>query len=102
MSPGLWPVWRLSGGAPRSPTPLVDLKAFSHAVPQLLVRKGFRSMCSLPLLSRDRVIGCLNLASSRTSLCEQDLEFLSQVAGQIALAVDNAVAYQEIHRLKID
>ncbi|ODT43617.1 MAG: Fis family transcriptional regulator [Nitrospira sp. SCN 59-13] len=80
---------------------LLELKAFSHAVPQLLVSKGFRSMCSLPLLSRDRVIGCLNLASHHEhAFGEQDVEFLSQVAGQIALAVDNAVAYQEIHTLK--
>ncbi|MCS6328210.1 MAG: sigma 54-interacting transcriptional regulator [Nitrospira sp.] len=80
---------------------LPDLKAFSHAVPQLLVMKGFQSMCSLPLLSRDRVIGCLNLASHQEqAFSEQDVEFLSQVAGQIALAVDNALAYQEIHTLK--
>ena len=78
-----------------------DLKAFSHAVPQLLVMKGFHSMCSLPLLSRDRVIGCLNLASRQEqAFGEQDVEFLSQVAGQIALAVDNALAYQEITELK--
>lgn len=78
-----------------------DLTAFSHAVPQLLVMKGFQSMCSLPLLSRDRVIGCLNLASRHEqAFSEQDVEFLSQVAGQIALAVDNALAYQEIHTLK--
>ena len=80
---------------------LPDLKAFAHAVPQLLVMKGFQSMCSLPLLSRDRVIGCLNLASHQEqAFSEQDVEFLSQVAGQIALAVDNALAYQEIHTLK--
>jgi formate hydrogenlyase transcriptional activator len=80
---------------------LSDLKAFAHAVPQLLVMKGFQSMCSLPLLSRDRVIGCLNLASHQEqAFSEQDVEFLSQVAGQIALAVDNALAYQEIHTLK--
>jgi len=80
---------------------LPDLKAFSHAVPQLLVRKGFHSMCSLPLLSHDRVIGCLNLASRQEqAFGEQDVEFLSQVAGQIALAVDNALAYQEITGLK--
>ncbi len=80
---------------------LLELKAFSHDVPQLLVRKGFRSMCSLPLLSRDRVIGCLNLASRQEqAFGEQDVEFLSQVAGQIALAVDNALAYQEITELK--
>ena len=78
-----------------------DLKAFSHAVPQLLVMKGFHSMCSLPLLSHDRVIGCLNLASRQEqAFGEQDVEFLSQVAGQIALAVDNALAYQEITELK--
>ncbi|MGB4887053.1 MAG: sigma 54-interacting transcriptional regulator, partial [Nitrospira sp.] len=78
-----------------------DLTAFSHAVPQLLVMKGFHSMCSLPLLSQDRVIGCLNLASRQEqAFGEQDVEFLSQVAGQIALAVDNALAYQEITELK--
>ena len=78
-----------------------DLTAFSHAVPQLLVMKGFHSMCSLPLLSHDRVIGCLNLASRQEqAFGEQDVEFLSQVAGQIALAVDNALAYQEITELK--
>ncbi len=80
---------------------LLSLSAFSHPVPQLLIRKGFRSMCSLPLLSRDRVIGCLNLASRQEhAFSEQDVEFLSQVAGQITLAVDNALAYQEITDLK--
>jgi formate hydrogenlyase transcriptional activator len=80
---------------------LPDLKAFSHPVPQLLVMKGFHSMCSLPLLSHDRVLGCLNLASRQEqAFGEQAVEFLSQVAGQIALAVDNALAYQEITELK--
>ncbi len=80
---------------------LHGMQAFSHPVTKLLVEKGFRSNCSLPLLSRDRVIGCLNLASHQEqAFSEQDVEFLSQVAGQIALAVDNALAYQEIHTLK--
>lgn len=79
----------------------LELQAFPHAVPQLLVTKGFHSMCSLPLLSHDRVIGCLNLASRQEqAFGEQDIAFLSQVAGQIALAVDNALAYQEITELK--
>ena len=77
------------------------MQAFSHPVTQLLVERGFQSNCSLPLLSRDRVIGCLNLASRQEqAFVEQDIEFLSQVAGQIALAVDNALAYQEITELK--
>lgn len=77
------------------------MQAFSHPVTKLLVAKGFQSNCSLPLLSRDRVIGCLNLASRQErAFSEQDVEFLSQVAGQIALAVENALAYQEITELK--
>jgi formate hydrogenlyase transcriptional activator len=79
----------------------LELKALSHPVPRLLVTKGFHSMCSLPLLSHDRVIGCLNLATRQEqAFGEQNIEFLSQVAGQIALAVDNALAYQEITGLK--
>ncbi|ULA62819.1 MAG: Formate hydrogenlyase transcriptional activator [Nitrospira sp.] len=78
-----------------------ELKAFSHAVTQLLAGKGFCAMCSLPLLSRDRVIGCLNLASRQEhAFAEQDVDFLSQVAGQITLAVENALAYREITALK--
>lgn len=78
-----------------------EIKAFSHEVPQLLLAKGFESICTLPLLSSGRVIGCLNVASRQTNAFgEADVEFLSQVAGQIALAVDNALAYREITHLK--
>ncbi|GMV49006.1 MAG: Formate hydrogenlyase transcriptional activator [Nitrospirae bacterium] len=78
-----------------------ELETFAHAVLRLLVEKGFGSICSLPLLSRDRVIGCLNLASRQEhAFSAQDVEFLSQVAGQVALAVENALAYQEIRALK--
>ena len=78
-----------------------EMQTFSHAVTRLLVARGFQSLCSLPLLSRDRVIGCLNLASRQEqAFSGQDVEFLSQVAGQIALAVENALAYQEITELK--
>jgi len=68
---------------------LADLKAFSHAVPQLLVRKGFRSMCSLPLLSRDRVIGCLNLAS------RQEQAFGQSGEADTATAVADRLAQPE-------
>lgn len=77
------------------------LATFGHDVVRLLVGKGFKSICSLPLLSRDRAIGCLNLASRRAeAFSESDVDFLSQVAGQVALAVENALAYQEITKLK--
>ena len=78
-----------------------ELATFRHEVIRLLVAKGFTSLCSLPLLSRDRALGCLSLGSRRAeAFSPSDVEFLSQVAGQIALAVENALSYQEITQLK--
>ena len=60
-----------------------------------------KSLCLLPLISRERVLGVLALGSSReNAFTEDDLEFLGQVANQIALAVENASAYGEISQLK--
>jgi formate hydrogenlyase transcriptional activator len=62
---------------------------------------GIESCCLLPLLSGELAVGVLILGSSRESaFTEEDLAFLGQVANQIALAVENAVAYGEISQLK--
>jgi formate hydrogenlyase transcriptional activator len=63
---------------------------------------GVIHSCSLlPLLSGGRAVGVLILGSSRESaFTQEDLAFLGQVANQIALAVENAVAYGEISQLK--
>src|SRR6202050_4446586 len=58
-------------------------------------------MCHLPLIGRERVLGVLSLARDReTAFGEEDAGFLGQVANQIALAVENAIAYGEIASLK--
>jgi len=60
-----------------------------------------RSFCFLPLISRNRAIGTLVLARLRDDAFSQaDVAFLSQVANQVALAVENALAYREIQELK--
>ncbi len=59
------------------------------------------SCCLLPLLSAERILGVLTIGSSReNAFTEEDLAFLGQVANQVALAVENAVAYGEISQLK--
>ena len=59
------------------------------------------SGCLLPLLVGERLVGVLILGSSRESaFTEEDLAFLGPVANQIALGVQNAVAYGEISQLK--
>ncbi len=59
------------------------------------------SVCHLPLISRGRILGTLSLASSRAdAFSPDDVEFVRQVAGQVAIAVENSVAYTQISVLK--
>src|SRR6202040_3304719 len=68
---------------------------------QMAVREGLKSFGFLPLMSRNRAIGTLVLARLRDDAFSQaDIEFLSQVANQVALAVENALAFREIRELK--
>jgi formate hydrogenlyase transcriptional activator len=54
-----------------------------------------------PLITHDRLLGTLNLASLRDgNFTEADAELLSQVASQIAIALENALAFREIDELK--
>jgi len=79
----------------------LDLETFPSDVTQLLVAEGMRSGCWLPLLSRDRVLGTLNVLSRREAAFTQaDLELLMQVANQVAIAVDNGLAFRQIAELK--
>jgi formate hydrogenlyase transcriptional activator len=65
------------------------------------IPEGLKTGCVLPLVSRNRVLGVLGLGRREDSPFTQvDVDFLSQVANQIALAVENALAYREIHQLK--
>ena len=62
---------------------------------------GIKSACHLPLTSRNRVLGVLSVGSLRENAFSQDdVAFLTQFARQVAIAVDNAVAYGQISDLK--
>ena len=68
---------------------------------QRVVGEGVKSGCLVPLISRDRALGVLALGRRRDSDFDRDeIEFLCQVAGQVAIAVENALAYGEIAELK--
>ncbi len=60
-----------------------------------------QSVCCVPLITQGRTFGSLNLASRRLdAFPPQDVELLQQVAAQIAIAVENALAFKEIDALK--
>jgi formate hydrogenlyase transcriptional activator len=62
---------------------------------------GLNSLCVYPLIMRERVLGVFGLESSReNAFTKDDLTFLGQVADQIAIAVENALAYGQISELK--
>ena len=64
-------------------------------------QEGLKSACWLPLISRTRVLGVLGLSRlDATPFSQEDVRFLMQVASQVAIAVENAMAYSQIAGLK--
>ncbi|HZQ25315.1 MAG TPA: sigma 54-interacting transcriptional regulator [Terriglobales bacterium] len=59
--------------------------------------EGFQSGCFLPLVRGDRPLGVLHLLDRRSHrFSDDDVDFLSQVAGQIAIALQNALEYRQV------
>ncbi len=83
----------------RTGKPLIATKEEVAADPQgALVNL---SLCLYPLIVRERVLGVLGFGTSReNAFTEDDLSFFSQVANQIALAVENSLAYGQVSELK--
>jgi formate hydrogenlyase transcriptional activator len=63
--------------------------------------EGLTTGCVLPLTSRGRVHGVLTLGRrDENAFSENEVKFLIQVASQVAIAVENALAYSKIAELK--
>jgi formate hydrogenlyase transcriptional activator len=79
---------------------LQEMAGSSH-IAQKLLERGVKSFCSLPLLSHNRTMGALNVGRRKDDgFGSEDVELLRQVAQQIAIAVENALAYKQIAELK--
>ena len=73
----------------------------SAAEVKLYREEGLRSVCQVPLISHDRVLGVLGLSrTEEIPFSEANVRFLMQVANQVAIAVENALAYGQIAELK--
>ena len=58
------------------------------------------TVCILPLISRGRVLGTFGVVKYQDNAFTGDIEFLSQIANQVAIAVENACAFGKIRELK--
>jgi len=77
------------------------LEGLDSEVARLLLAEGVKSVCCVPLITNNRVLGALSVASLRdAAFSQEDVDLLSQVASQVAIAVENALAFREIAELK--
>jgi formate hydrogenlyase transcriptional activator len=65
------------------------------------VKQRINSLCDLPLTTARRRLGALAFGSKQSRAYDAtDLDFLQLVANQVAVAVENALAFDEIAALK--
>jgi formate hydrogenlyase transcriptional activator len=91
----------LPGKAFLTGKPVVVDRADPAEVSCLAASEGLQSHGFLPLSSRNGILGVLGLGHRREqAFTQDDVEFLTQVATQVAIAVENALAYGQIAALK--
>jgi formate hydrogenlyase transcriptional activator len=79
------------------PDPQMKLAEFD----QRLIDAGIQSGGVVPLIAHERKLGFLGVGSFRVdAFSKSDQDLLCHIANQIAIAVENALAYEEIERLK--
>ena len=84
-------------GKPRIFSP-VDLDSFPESV--FIRARGINSACSVPLATPHGILGTLSVgAFSDAAFSEDQFPLLMRVAGQIAIAVRNAVSFERIEEL---
>lgn len=78
-----------------------DISKDSRAAhPALIAAEGIRTFACVPLRSKEKVLGVLNIASHEAGrLSSEDIRLLDSIAAQIAIAIENAKLHQEV-RLK--
>jgi formate hydrogenlyase transcriptional activator len=63
--------------------------------------QGRESICLIPLVNQSRILGLLMIVrTDQEPFSGEEVDFLSQISVPIAIAIDNALAYEEISRLK--
>jgi len=74
-----------------------DIAQFGSDIARRILAEGLKSGCCLPLISHGRPLGTLVVASLREETFPQrDAELLQHVANQIAIGVENAIAFRQV------
>jgi formate hydrogenlyase transcriptional activator len=83
---------------------VIDARVRNELTPDaydIATAEGIEALCSIPLVNRGRGLGLLSIfRTTATPFSPEDVDFLNRASGQIAIAVENALAYREISELK--
>ncbi len=72
-----------------------EIGEFGSDIARRILAEGLKSACCLPLICRDRPLGTLVVASmEHEKFPEDDAQLLQHVANQIAIAVENSLAFR--------
>ncbi len=85
------------------PVVVPDMALAHYASPEYrrFVELGCKSACSVPLVTSNGTLGTLEVGRTTADVwTDEDVDFLVQVARQIAIAVENALAYRQLHEMK--
>ena len=74
-----------------------DIEQFGSDIARRILAEGLKSAYCLPLISHDRPLGTLVVASLTDEIFpEKDARLLQNVANQIAIAVENSLAFRQV------
>lgn len=74
-----------------------EIEQFGSDIARRILAEGLKSAVCLPLVSHDRPLGTIVVASLKEErFPEKDAELLRPVANQIAIAVENSLAYRQV------
>jgi GAF domain-containing protein len=72
-----------------------------YRYPELARKTGLASLLSMPLVTRDKVIGTINIYTREArQFTDDELGFVRVVAGQVAIAIENARLMSETLEMK--
>jgi len=78
-----------------------DLDRYPSPHYRRFVAMGCKSGCSIPLITGNGTRGTLEIGRITGDVwTDGDVEFLVEVAGQVAIAVENALSYRELSEMK--
>jgi len=78
-----------------------DLSCYPSPEYRRFAELGCKSGCSVPLVTSNGILGTLEISRTTSDVwTDEDVDFLVQVARQIAIAVENALSYRELREMK--